>query len=228
MSWTADGSALSDHTTFQRVLNAGNFEPRGSNFDIPGRYGEYRTPKRYGGSTILFEVGIIHDSAETHLSALKEMFNGYTLLARTDHPAGTVQAYVELDSGFRETANRFTYILPLRRPAGMWEDASAHTASGTAPSITTSGDSDVDDMVVTFSAPGTATLVDSELGTATYEWAGSGTAIMDCGARTVMQGGSAVDYDFTVTGFWPVFRPEDTPSFTATASMTVDWRNKHV
>lgn len=229
MSWTADGSALSDHTTFIRVLNEGARVVRGRNFDIPGRYGEHHVlEKFYSGSDVLLEVGLKHDSAHSHLSSLMGIFgNGQTTLQRTDHPAGTVRADVELDDSPRQTQNRFTYVFPLRRADGVWEDASASQASGTAPSITTGGDAVIGDPIVTFSGPGTAVLV-NDWGTANLEWAGTGTAVVDSGARTVMQGGSAVDGDWVADKkWWFRFQPDTTVDLTATVSLTVDWRNKH-
>lgn len=229
MSWTADGSALSDHTTFVRVVNEGAYTPVGGNYTIPGRYGNYRPTRKYYGQTdLLLEVGLKHDSAHSHLSSLREMFDGYPLLARIDHPAGTVQTYVELDGGFRQTQDRFTFIIPLVRPSGVWEDASVTTASGTAPAITTSGDSPIGDMVVTFSAPGTAIYVDPDWGTATMEYSGTGTAVVDCGSRTVLKAGVSQDANFTVDPWWVRFTPNTTVDLTSTVSVTVDYRNKWV
>lgn len=227
MSWTADGSALSDHTTFVRVLDEANFAIRGGNYDIPGRFGVYRPTRKYlSGSDVLLEVGLKHTDAHDHLSSLVGMFDGLTTLQRTDHPAGTVQADVEWAGAPRQTQNRFTYALPFYRVDGAWEDASVATASGTAPSITTTGDLPIGDMVITFSAPGTATLVDSEWGTATMEYSGTGTAIVDVGARTIVKGGANQDANFTATPWWFRFAPNTTVDLTSTVSLTVDYRNK--
>lgn len=230
MSWTADGSALSDHTTFIRVLNEGARQSRQGNYDIPYRYGEFSDPdKYYTGSDVLLEVGLIHDSAHEHLSELQKIFgktSSHVVLQRTDHSAGTVRADVELLSDPRTTQNRFVYVFPLRRPDGVWEDASVTTASGTAPSITTSGDQPIGDPVITFSAPGTATLV-TDWGTAVMGWAGTGTAIVDCGARTVIKGGAHQDANFTIDQpWWFRFAPDTTVNLTSSVSVTVDYRNK--
>jgi hypothetical protein len=231
MSWTADGSALADHTTFIRVLNEGSTDRAGDNWVIPYRYGEYSNPdKFYTGSDLLVEMGIIHDSAHTHLAALNGIFGkttSHVTLKRTDHPAGTVQADVELTAAPRQSQDRFTYVFQLRRVDGVWEDASVTTASGTAPSITTQGDQPIGDPVITFSAPGTATLV-TGWGTCVMGWAGTGTAIVDCGARTIVKGGAAQDANFTVSQpWWFRFAAKTTVNLTSTVSVTVDYRNKH-
>lgn len=230
MSWTADGSALADHTTFVRVLNEGARETPQGNQSIPFRYGEHsKADKFYGGSDVLLEVGLKHDDAREHLSELVKMLTKTTahpVLQRTDHHAGTVQADVELVSAPRETQDRFTYSFGLRRPDGVWEDAAVTTASGTAPSITTSGDSPIGDPVITFSAPGTATLI-TGWGTSVMEWAGTGTAIVDCGERTVLKGGVHQDATFTVSQpWWFRFAPATTVNLTASVSVSVAYRNK--
>lgn len=230
MSWTADGSALSDHTSMVRVLNEGSKEVKGTNLDIAGAYGEYRTPKWYSGSDVILEFTLLDDAStpHSHMASVLGMFNGVTVLQRTNHPAGTVRADVELTGGPRQTQNHLTYALPLRRHDGVWEDTAVTTPSaGTAPSITTLGDSEIGDPVITFAGPGTAILVNAK-GTSTAEWSGTGTAIMDNSLpRSVTQGGSAVDYDFDVTPGWFSFDPNTTVDLTATVSLTVDYRNKH-
>lgn len=230
MSWTADGSALSDHASFVRVLTEGGGAKRGFNQTVPYRDGEWsEAVKYYSGADVLLEVGIIHDSAQTHLSELKKMLGkstGRVSLQRTDHAAGTVAAEVELLAPPVPTQDRFTYLFPLRNPKGFWKDASWSSASGTNPSITTSGDRPIDDAIITFSAPGTVTHADAAYGTTTLAFTGSGTAIVDCGARTVTQGGSAIDADLTVSNpWWLRLREDAVQSITATASVTVHWKN---
>lgn len=231
MAWTAGGSALTDHTTFVRVLNEGSINYRGRNVDIPGRYGEYsNADKFYSGSDVLLEIGLPHDTAHSSLSTLHSLFastgSTHVTLKRTNHAAGTVEAEVELVSTPRQTQDRFTYVFPLRRVEGVWEDTSVTTASGTAPSITTSGDQVIGDPVITFSAPGTAILV-TDWGTANMEYSGTGTAIVDCGARTIVKGGASQDANFTIDQpWWFRFAPDTTVDLTATVSITVDYQNK--
>jgi hypothetical protein len=228
MSWTAAGSALTDHARFIRVLNEATMEPRGGNLVIPGRYGEYAPlQKFYSGSDVILEFGLVIDNAHSHLASLMGIFSKPVVLSRTDHPAGTVQATVNLDGGIRQTQDRFTFAFPLRRHEGAWEDAAVSTATGTSPTIATGGDQVIGDPVVTFSAPGTATLV-TDFGTAVAEWAGTGTAIMDSGARTIVKGGVAQDALFEINSkYWFRFQPDTTVNLTSSVSLTVDWRNKH-
>lgn len=235
MAWTADGSALSDHTTFVRVLNeAATAQLRGRrNPQIPYAYGEYSVAdKYYTGTTIQLEVGLIHTTADTHLSELQSMFGkttGYVTLQRTDHPAGTVQADVQLAQLPRQTQDRFTYLFSLRNPDGFWEDATVTSVGpGTAPSITTGGNRPIGDPVITFAGPGTAILV-TAWGTANMEWNGTGTAIVDCAIpRSVTKAGAAQDNNFVINQpWWFKFAHDTTVDLTSTVDITVDYRNKH-
>lgn len=234
MAWTADGSALADHTDFVRVVNEGGIGKRGRNRVIPGRFGLYSDPEKYWGeSEILLEVGITHsdDDAVTHLFEVQKMLgasSGLVTLKRTDHSAGTVEADVELLSNPRPTQNRFTYLFPLRNPSGFWQDTAVTTVSGASPTINTAGNRPIGDSVITFSGPGTATLINA-WGTCAMEYSGTGTAIVDNGARTVTKAGGAQDANFTVDQKWWFWLPEATSGvgLTATVSITVDFQNKH-
>lgn len=230
-AWKANGSALSDHTDFVRVLNEGGGGKRVGNVVVPYRHGEWSNPdKWWDGADLLLEVGLKRDDSYEHLSAVQYMLGGSQLvsLQRVTPHAGTVIAEVEMQGPPNPTQNRFVYVFPLRVPSGFWRDASASTASGTAPSITTTGDRPIDDMIVTFSAPGTVTLADTVYGTATVGWAGSsGTAILDCGARTIRQGSTKEDANLVVSEpWWLRFRPQATVNLTATSSVHVRWWNK--
>jgi hypothetical protein len=231
MTWTADGSALSDHADFVRVLTEGGGSKRGFNATIPYRDGEYSDGlKFYTGADVLLEVGIKKTDAFTHLSELQKMLgksSGLVTLQRTDRTnAGTIVAEVELLAPPVPTQDRFTYLFPLRNPKGVWKDASWTSASGTAPSVSTSGDRPIHDAVVTFSAPGTVTHVDSAWGTSTIEYSGTGTAIVDIGARTITKAGAAQDAFLAVSQpWWLRLREDSAQTITATASVTIDWKN---
>ena len=232
MAWTADGSALTDHTSFVRVINEGASSKRNSNASFPYQHGEHsHFDKFYTAADILLEVRLLDDDAFTHLSELHRMFGkttGHVTLSRTDRTTqGTVSADVELLSDPRASQDRFTYVFPLRNPGGFWEGPVITTAAGTAPSITITGDRPVDDMVVTFAAPGSAVYANAAYGTSTLVWGGTGTAIVDVGARTITKGGSFVDADFTVSQpWWLRFAEGETVNLTSTANITVDYRNK--
>jgi len=100
MSWTADGSALSDHTDAVRLLTEGGNAKRGDNSLVGYRDGEWSTPvKYYQGADVLLECVLKKTDAHTHLSELQKMLGksaGRVSLQRDDHPAGTVVAEVEL------------------------------------------------------------------------------------------------------------------------------------
>lgn len=232
MAWTADGSALSDHADFVRVLSEGGAAKRGSNLEVPGHHGEWSNfDKPYSGADILLEVGLKKTDTYQHLSAVQGLLGkttGFVTLARTDSYRGTVEAEVELLGSPSPSQNRFTYVFQLRNHLGFWQDTSVTTASGTAPSITTTGDRPIDDMVVTFAGPGTAIHVDAGWGTSTLEWQGAGTAIFDMSLpRSVVKGGVNAEGSAVVSSeWWLRFAPATTQDLTATVSLTVDYRNK--
>jgi hypothetical protein len=81
-------------------------------------------------------------------------------------------------------------------------------------------------MVITFSAPGSATHTANSVASV-IAWDGSGTAIVDCGARTVIKGGAAQDANLTITQpWWWRFSPGAAQSISSSVSITVDWRNR--
>lgn len=231
-AWKADGSALSDHADFVRLLSEGGPGKRGANPEVGYRHGEWSDPDKWFRAVDLFlEVGVKHSSAHQHLSELELMLGkstGHVTLQRVTPYAGTVEAEVELLGDPVPTQSRFVYMFPLRNPSGFWQDATATTASGTAPSITTSGDRPIDDMVITFSAPGSATHTDENGVTSVIAFDGTaGTAIVDCGERTITQGGNNIDADLTITRpWWWRFSPGAAQTITATVSITVDYKNK--
>lgn len=230
-AWKAAGSALSDHADFVRLLNEGGSGKRGGNPTVPYRHGEFSDgDKWYQPADLLLEVGIKSTSAYTHLSELQKLFNGtngLVTLQRVTPYSGTVQAEVEMLGSPSPTQNRFVYVFPLTIPSGFWKDAAVTTQSGTAPAITTSGDRPIDDMVITFSAPGSATHTDENGTTSVIAWEGTGTAIVDCGARTVTKAGASQDANLTITQpWWWRFTPGAAQSITSTVSITVDYRNK--
>ena len=232
MAWTADGSALLDHATFVRQVNVGASSKRNTNLMFAYMDGEYSPAQKfYTGADVLLEVGVINSDDNTyyHLSQLQKMLgksSGLVTLTQTDHvSAGTVSADVELLSDPRPTQDRFTYIFPLRNPEGSWYGG-VNTAFGTTPSITTGGDRPINDMIITFSAAGTASHVHA-FGTSSLEWAGSGTAIVDVGAKTVVQGSSYVDADFVPSDpWWWRFAEASSISVSSSVSITVNWRNR--
>lgn len=232
MSWSADGSALADHTDFVRLLSEGGAGKRGSNLDIAGAHGEWSDyDKPYNGSDLLLEVGLKKTDSRMHLSELQKMFGkttGFVTLTRVDSYHGTVNAEVELLNPPQPTQDRFTYMFALRNHQGFWEDAAVTTVSGTAPAITTSGDRPINDMVVTFSGPGTATHIQTGWGTSTLEWAGSGTAVFDMALpRSVTKGGVNAEGSAVVSDeWWLRFAPNTTQNLTSTVSITVDYKNK--
>jgi hypothetical protein len=82
-------------------------------------------------------------------------------------------------------------------------------------------------MIVTFSAPGSATHTDENGITSVLAWQGTGTAVVDCGARTVKKAGANQDANLYISKpWWWRFTPGAAQTISSTASVTVQWRNK--
>ena len=231
MTWTADGSALADHANFVRVLNEGGSGKRGSNPLIPYRHGEWSDGDKWFDSVdLLLEVGVKDTDSFLHLSALQKMLskpNKLVTLQRVTANAGTVEALAEMLGNPNPTQNRFVYVFPMRVPSGSWRSSTVSSASGSTPTVVTIGDRPIDDMIVTFSAPGSATHTDENGVTSVIGWQGTGTAVVDCGARTVKKAGANQDANLYISQpWWWRFTPGATQTITSTASITVQWRNK--
>lgn len=231
-TFTADGSALSDHADFVRIVNEGGASRRGANFDVTGRHGEFSDyDKPYNGTDILLEVGLKKTSTYQHLSELQKMLGATTdfvRLVRVNDYYGTVRADIEMLQPPQPTQNRFVYLFQLRNPDGFWEDSAVTTsAAATSHTFTTSGNRPINDMRITFAGPGTATNTTSGWPNQIMTWSGAGTCIVEVGDRTVRAGGSAVEYDFEVNDkWWMRFIPDTAVSLSSTVNITVDYRNK--
>lgn len=237
---TVGSTALSTIFDWHRLIKYQIGAKRGFDVTIPGRPGDYHvTNKLFGSATILIECGLPTSTTATASEALSDfaaLFAGQStvLLKYTDPHKGAIQAAVELLEEPVPSQNRLTYVYALNNPSGVWEDQSASNAvSATPPSVTTSGDRPIGDMVFTVSAVGYIEHTDS-LGNAnrlTIESGAGGTTpyIIDCGARTVVDSaGTPANKDayLTVSNEWPIFSPGAAQTLASDVAVEVDWRNK--
>jgi hypothetical protein len=236
-SITVGGTAISTWTNNARLTRRGAGSKRGRNFLIPYRHGEYSNPDKWFKATdVMLEVNI-KNNRETNLSALLAALSdpaGLVTLGGTNSLAGAMQVDVELLAEPRQTRSPSMFVFALRAPAGMWEDASASSDAGNPPTVVTTGDRPMDDMILTFphvTATGSflehtdsnsvvsRVTVDAAAPTATY--------VVDCGARTIIESAADQDAFLTVTQpWWMRFEPNLAQSFTSNVSVTVEWRDK--
>ena len=226
------GTAITTWTTNSRLLRRGAGHKRGNNFRIPYRHGEYsQTDKWFPAVDYSLEV-MIKDNVETNLSGILAALKnpaGLVTVIGSNSVAGTIRTDVELLSDPRQTRNPRMFVFSLRSPAGAWEDDSASSNAGNPPSVTTTGDLPVDDFTLTFAAAGFLEHTDSNsvVSRITLESGVPASTVVDCGARTVTQGGSNRDSLLTLTQpWWMRFEPNTVQSFTSNVSVTVSWRDK--
>ena len=233
-----DGTMLDTLVDWYRFVDPIGGAKRGRDQILPGSMGRQFLPdKRIDANSILLEVGLpaaaTGDSREA-LSLLAEIFSaqGGVTLKQTDPYLGAVQALVELARKPTPSQNRLVYLYRLNNPSGLWEDQSAsNAASANPPVVTTGGDSEVDDAILTFAGPGFLEHTD-DLGVLSRitidAAAGAGTYIVDLSRpRTVEK--SSVDQSRFVTvskGHWMKFQPNKAQSFTSDVAVEVDWRDK--
>ena len=240
MSFTAitvGGTAISTWTDTARLLRRGAGSKRGRNFKVPYRHGEYSNPdKWFKAIDVLLEVTIANNR-ETNLSALLAALSdpaGLVTLTGSNSLAGTVRTDIELLTEPRQTRSPDMFVFSLRASAGAWEDNAATSNAGNPPSVTTTGDRPIDDMILTFphvTATGSFlehTDSNSVVSRVTIDAAAAtGTYIVDCGARTVQRASADQDAFLTVTQpWWMRFEPNLAQSFTSNVSVTAEWRDK--
>jgi hypothetical protein len=209
---------------------------RGSNLVIPNQHGTYFVPNKYfDESDVLIEVNLPLSTAAAAANALHDMAlllsaQDEVVVAQNDPERGNIRARVELMTDPVSTVEDHVYLFGLRNASGFWEDVSASQAVGNPPSVTTTGDRPVSDMILTFAGTGYLEHTDplGQVARITIDAAaGAGTYIVDCGARTVKKAGVDQDAFLTLTQpWWMKFQPGAAQSFTSTVSVTVDWRNK--
>lgn len=230
----ADGVDLLTYASFVRLLGEGGPDRRLQTAVIPGRSGQHADIRPYyDAANFDLEIGLRGTEGFTNLSAITRLLGkpfGLVTLERDTPNAGTIEALVQLASRPQPSQNEFTYIFPMYCPAGVWRTKAVSTATGTAPTVVTSGDRPIHDMVITLSAPGTASYTDTggKLHTLTIDAAaGAGIYVIDVGARTVKKSGVAQDRYLTVgSEEWMIFEPDTTIGITGTVSITVDWHDK--
>ncbi len=233
------GTMLDTLVEWYRFVDPIGGTKRGRDQILPGSMGRQFLPdKRIDANSVRLEVGLptgTESEPREALSLLAEIFSaqGGVTLKQTDPYLGNVQALVELARKPTPTQNRLVYMYRLNNPSGLWEDQSAsNAASASPPSVTTGGDSEIDDAILTYAGPGFLEHTD-DLGVLSRitidAAAGAGTYIVDLSRpRTVEK--ASVDQSRFVTvskGHWMKFQPNKAQSFTSSVAVEVDWRNKY-
>ena len=238
---TIGGTALSGVVDHARFLKYTSGTRRGSDLEIPYKHGLLYVPDKYfADSEVMLEVFLpadSHDAAAEALSILAELLSSQTLVTvtQTDPFRGAIQARVELISDPVETQNNLVYMFPLHNPSGFWEDQSATTiTSANPPTVTTSGDRPIDDMVLSFSGTGYLEHTDAlgQVARITIDSGAGGTTpyVVDVGAGTVFDSAGtpvAKDEFLTVTQeYWMKWQPGVAQSFTSNVTVGGSYRNK--
>lgn len=219
-----------------RFLKYTSGTKRGSNLIIPNQHGTYFVPDKYfDESDVLIEVNLPLNTTDAAANALSDVAlllsaQDEVVVAQNDPHRGNIRARVELMTDPIPTSEDHVYLFGLRNASGFWEAVTASQAVGNPPSVTTTGDRPVSDMVLTFSGPGYLEHTDplGQVSRVTIDaGAGAGTYIVDVGAKTVKKAGADQDAYLTVTqAWWMKFQPGGSQSLTSSVSVTVDWRNK--
>lgn len=233
-NFTIDGTTVGTWARNVRLLKYMSGARRGRNFQIPYREGEYSNPTKWSSATqIMLEVAFKRDDPAQHMSDFIKAVSppaSLVTLAGSNTAYGTVQCSVELMSEpSPHVQDPTVYIFQFRNPSGVWADATATTTTGDPPSVTTSGDRPIDDMVFTFASTGNVShTLSGVTATLTLTTGASTGVVVDCGARTVVTStGGAQDAYLTITQpYWMRWAPGSTQAISSTGLTKVVYRNK--
>lgn len=235
---TVGGTAISTWTRHARLIKYASGSRRGRNLIIPHRDGESAAKtKTFTPTDLILQVAMLRSpTVLENLSGLLAAFTdpvGLVTLGATGTFHGVVRSQVELlqePTPIADDPSIFNFI--LRNPKGAWEDASESSNTANPPVVTTTGDRPVGDAIITFSAAGFLehTMSDGTTSRITLESGVPASTIVDCGLRTITQGGSDYDNKLTLTGTdperWLRMEANLAQTFTSNVSITVAWRNK--
>lgn len=237
--------SLSDYCTAITVTDESGGGLIGTNLHIPGTDGErimdktlattvlpLKTVLRYtnAGGTITHGDGAPGHIYE-NLSELKKIFRkqGPILLLRDMPHAGTVVGEVELmgDPIVGEDDHVFTW--PLKLVGGSWRANSQSTATGNPPSITTLGDTRIDDFEIEFSGVGTVSDTDAAgVAYSIQALAGTFPLIVYMGTDKRVEQAGSPDPGRVVIGHEAWFRmdPDVVVTLSTDVSVTVRWYDR--
>ncbi len=238
-SLTIGGTAITVWARHAYITRYASGARRGRNLIIPNRDGEYSAATKYFTPTdLLLQVAMLRsptvlENLSGLLAALTDPI-GLVTIAGSSTFHGSVRTAVEL---LREPAplgadDPSVYNFILRTPSGVWEDASADSNAGNPPSVTTTGDRPIGDAILTFAGAGYLehTMSDATTSRITLESGVPASTVVDCGLRTVTQGGNDYDNKLTLTGTnperWLRMEANLVQTFTSNVSVTVSRRDK--
>lgn len=155
--------ALSDYTTFVRVLAEAGSARRGRDVDVPYLHGQRPVPHKFAApATIALEMGlrytnaagaVVHtDGAAGHayenLAAVKRLLYGQrdlVTLQRVAPDYGTVEVDVQVLQPVTISQTRFVFMFPLTAAVPFWR-ATAQSSDATPASVDVGGNAPVDDL----------------------------------------------------------------------------------
>lgn len=230
------GTALDTIVDHSRFVKYTSGTRRGNDLVIPYRHGELFVPdKFFSSSDVMLEVFLPSDTVDAGAQALSDLAlllsdQDQVPVQQVDPARGTIRAMIEMQTDPVPTQNEFVYLFGLKIASGFWEDVALSSEAGNPPSVTTSGDRPIDDMILTFAGPGFLEHTDSlgQVSRITVDaGAGAGTYVVDVGEATIKKGGATQDEFLVVTQpWWMKFQPGVAQSLTSDVSVTVDYRNK--
>ncbi len=249
MSWdfqyAIGGTDMADLCDSFRIVGETAPGKRGRGFALPGIEGERSYPDKLSqpGSFVVNALirytnasgAVTHvDGAAGHayenLAELKRLFlgtNGFVTLTRTVPDYGDQQLEFEVLDSIRPIGPLHHFSVLCQAPSGFWESAGSLSSysSGTG-NIDVGGNAPVHDAIVTVTGASGKIELDA---TGDYvEISGaSGTTVIDCGDRTVTNGGSDADDLLSVGGNrWFRMFGGQLNAVTVTGTVQVQWRNK--
>jgi len=249
MAWDYDyrvgGTSLSDYCQAVTIPDESGGGLIGDNLHLPGTDGERVIDKTFGPSAFGLKTTLRYtnaggtithvDGAPGHvyenLSALKKIFRkqGPILLLRDMPHAGTVVGEVELMSEPVRGEADHVFIWPLKLLGGSWRGNSQNTATGNPPTITTSGDTRIDDFELEFSGVGTVSDIDlAGIAYSIESLAGTFPLIVYMGPNKRVEQGGSPDPGRVIIGHEAWFRmdPDASVVLTTDVSVTVRWYDK--
>lgn len=245
---TSDAVALTDYCTAVLIETEAGGGKTGTNLRVGYVDGERFEPKTYAPLDIVLKTVLRYtdkDGAVNHtddeaghvfqnLSELKLLLGspGLKYLIRDTPDYGLVRAEFEMISPPIPGEQRHVFYWPLRIPSGSWQDAAASTATGTPPSVTTKGNRRIHDPQIVFSAAGTLSYTAGD-GSAYSVTAAAGptfpvTLTFNNGEWGAVDDAAADALPY-ITVSHPavmVLDPDKSLSLSASAAVTVNWRNR--
>lgn len=204
-NYRAGGVSLLNYADRIRVMIEAMPARRGQNFTIPGLEGELSFPHKLREAlNVAIEVTLKYSDENgdvTHtdgtaghvfenLAQVKRLFasSSPVLMQRNLPHQGEVVLEFEVLSEPVLGSTHFQYVFLCHAPGVYWRGATELSYSSGTGTINVGGNAPVHDAILTFTGDGSIMTNDGLSGVEIVD--STGAVIVDCGARTVTQGGS--------------------------------------